>query len=59
MYAKLKQQFYNQNKSLAGLVNISADDALKYFSYFSQKTGFDISYEDNLHEMSTRIFWEK
>ena len=30
---------------------------LKYFSYFYQKTGFDISC--NLHEMSNSVFWEK
>ena len=28
---------------LALWVNFSADDILKYFSYFSQKTGYDIS----------------
>ena len=32
------------------LVKISADDILKYFSYFSLKTGFDIPCK--LHEMS-------
>ena len=25
------------------LISVSADDSLKYFSYFSQKTDFDIS----------------
>ena len=29
--------------TLALWVKFSADDILKYFSYFSQKTGFDIS----------------
>ena len=29
---------------LACWVIISTDDILKYFSYFSQKTGFDITY---------------
>ena len=31
------------NLRLALWVKFSADDILKYFSYFSQKTGFDIS----------------
>ena len=40
-------------------VRISAD-ILKYFSYFSQKTGFDFScklYGDNFHDMSVPVFW--
>ena len=44
------------------LIKISADDILKYFSYFSQKIGFgsscNMSYGDNLHEMPKSIFWE-
>ena len=38
-------------------VIVSADDTLKYFSYFPQKTGFDTSYNlgDNLHELSKPI----
>ena len=43
-------------KRLALWVKISADDILKYFSYFFQPTGFGISWknflEDNFHEMS-------
>ena len=40
--------------------SFSADDILKYFSYFSQITGFDISYNgDNLHERSNSVFWGK
>ena len=35
----------------------SADDILKYFSYFSQKTGFDISCK--LHEISNPFRYEK
>ena len=31
---------------------------LVFFSYFSQKTGFDISLGDNLHAISKPIFWE-
>ena len=34
------------------LGKISADNMMKNFSYFSQKTGFDIS-------MSVPVFWEK
>ena len=46
---------------LSTLGNIySADDTLKYLSYFSEKTGFDISCSvstgDNLHEMSNPVF---
>ena len=38
----------------------SADNILKYFSYFSQKTGFDILCKGNsLHEVSNPIFYEK
>ena len=36
---------------------ISADDILKYASYFFKKTGFDTG--DNLHEISKPIFREK
>ena len=39
------------------LVKFSADDILKYFSDFSQKTEFDISSGDNLHEMSNPVFF--
>ena len=39
-------------------VKISADDILKYFSYFSQKTGIDFM-QTSLHEMLKPIFWEK
>ena len=39
---------------------ISADDIL---NYFPQKTGFTFHanclHEDNLHEMSNPVFWEK
>ena len=58
---------FSVRKSLLSLVllletvdvlEFSADDTVKYFSYFSQKTGFDIS-GDNLHEVSDSIFWEK
>ena len=38
-------------------VKISADDILKHFSYFPQKTDFDISC--NLHEMSKPVLGEK
>ena len=44
---------------LACWVNISADDMLKYFLYFPQKTGFDISCRLSLYEMSNPVFWEK
>ena len=42
---------------------ISADNILKYFSYFSQKIGFDISCklspkEYSLQEMSKPVFWD-
>ena len=39
----------------------SADDKLIFFSNFSQKIGFVISYKlgDNLHEMSYPVFLEK
>ena len=42
----------------------SVDVKLVIFSYFSQKTGFDISCKlsplgDNLHELSNSVFWEK
>ena len=37
----------------------SAEDTLKYCSYFSQKTGLNISNGDNLHEISNPIFLEK
>ena len=34
-----------------------------FLYYFSQKTGFDISWKlshgDNLHEMSNPVFWKK
>ena len=44
-------------KRLALRVKFSVDDILKYFSYFSQKTGFEISCnEDNLHEISNPVF---
>ena len=36
-------QHLHMTKRLALWVKFSADDILKYFSYFSQKTGFDIS----------------
>ena len=38
--AKVKEDCYSR---LALWVKFSADGILKYFSYFSQKTGFDIS----------------
>ena len=54
--AKNKQQ---QQKWLFP-VKFSADNIWKYFSYFSQKTEFDISCNgDSLHEMSIPVFWEK
>ena len=41
----------------------SADDILKYYSYFSQKTGFTfmqiVSLGYSLYEVSNPIFWEK
>ena len=37
----------------------SADDILKYFPYFSQKTGLDISIGYNSLEMSNPVFWKK
>ena len=40
------------------LGKFSADDILKYFSYFSQKLRFDISCkfsQDNLHELSNLL----
>ena len=38
-------------------VKFSADNILKYFSYFIQKTGFDIvSNGINLHEISNPVF---
>ena len=54
---------FNSIKALH-LVKFSADKILKYFSYFSQETGFDISCKfvstgDNLHEMSNIVPWEK
>ena len=39
-YSKCTQSLYR----LAIWVKFSADDILKSFSYFSQKTGFDISF---------------
>ena len=50
----------NNHHSLifASWVKISADDNLKYFPYFSQKVGFNISNKlDNLPEMLYPIFW--
>ena len=46
-------------------VKISADDSLKYFSYFFKKIGFDSQCKlppektVSLHEISKPIFWEK
>ena len=47
-------------------MNSQADNILKYFSYFSQKTGFDILCKlspvetiCNLHEMSNLVFLGK
>ena len=37
----------------------SADNSWQYFSYFSQKTGFDILCKYNLDEMSNPVSWEK
>ena len=37
----------------------SADGILMIFSYFSQKTKFDISCKLNLHEMPKSVFYEK
>ena len=47
--------------NLAWLVKNSTDNTLKYFSYFSHKTGLDISckFGDNLHEKWNPIYWEK
>ena len=50
------------NALIALWVKFSADDILKYFSYFSQKTGYDISCKlspNNLHEMSNPVFGGK
>ena len=53
------------HKSLALWVKFSAGDILKYFSFFSQETVYDISCKlspmdgDNLHEMSNPVFWEE
>ena len=48
-------------KHLVCWVKISADNILKYFLYFPQKIGFDISCKlsPNLHEKSVPIFWEQ
>ena len=54
-----KFQFYHDLLTLTLLVKFSADDILKYFSYISQKTEFDISSADSLHEMSNPVFCEK
>ena len=43
-------------KRLALLVKFSVTDILKYFSYFSKKTGFDISCKLSL--MSNPVFWK-
>ena len=45
-------------------IKISAEDILKYLTFFSQKIGFDIlcklsPSEDYLHEMSKPIFWDR
>ena len=44
-------------------VKISAEDILKYFSYFSHKTGQHfmqiVLSADNLHKMSNPVLWEK
>ena len=42
-------------------VKFSADAILKYFSYFSQIIGFDISCKlgNNFHKMSDPVFYEK
>ena len=40
-------------------VKLSADDILKYFSYFSQKIGFDVFLGDTLHEVSMVYFLGK
>ena len=45
------------NLNHACRVKISADDILKYFSYFSQKIGFE--HGDNLHAMSNPISGKK
>ena len=41
---------------LSCLGKLSADGILKYFSYFSQKTGLDIS--DKFSKISNPVFWE-
>ena len=46
-------------KCLALWVKFSADNILKYLSYFSQKTDFDISCEIETICMKCPAFWEK
>ena len=49
---------------MACWVKISADNILKYFSYFSQKIDFQhfmqiVTLRDNWHEIVMTIFWNK
>ena len=50
MKAGTKSFFFCVVYSLSDWIKISADDNLKYFSYFSQETGFDISCKLSLME---------
>ena len=54
-------QHFNLNHSMDKFSKQQTNDI---FSYFSQKTGFDISCKlspngDNLHEISNPVFWGK
>ena len=45
-------------KRSACLINISADDILKYFSFLARNFIQTVSKGDNLHDMSKPIFWK-
>ena len=56
--------FVNNLLGVSKLQWVSLYHSLVYFSYISQKTGFDISCKLSLlgkilHEMSNPVFWEK
>ena len=57
----LEEAFSNSSLTLTALWANSADKLIIFFLFFFQKIRFDISYKlgDNLHEMSSLIFWEK
>ena len=58
---KVFLEFWGQR--LALWVKSSAENIVKYFSYFSLKSGFGIkqivSNGDNVHDMLNHVFWGK